>query len=182
MTGNTRTVRSTPAGRTLQDWLNEYSESHQNPFNKKIHQVCVPVIMLTLLGLLASIPAPFFVGFWAVAVVVFAGAFYAGLSVPRAIGMGALSLVMFGVLGLLALLPIPLWATCTTIFVVAWVCQFIGHHAEGKRPSFFKDLQFLLIGPLWVMDPVFRYFGISSGAPQTMRAQQSVPDAARSIR
>lgn len=36
------------------------------------------------------------------------------------------------------------------IFILAWIGQFIGHKIEGKRPSFFKDIQFLLIGPLWV--------------------------------
>jgi uncharacterized membrane protein YGL010W len=38
------------------------------------------------------------------------------------------------------------------IFVVAWIGQFIGHTIEGRRPSFFKDLQFLLIGPVWIMN------------------------------
>src|SRR5207245_4619633 len=46
-------------------------------------------------------------------------------------------------------LPWPLWITSLGIFAVAWIGQFIGHAIEGKRPSFFKDLQFLLIGPLW---------------------------------
>lgn len=169
------------ARRNLQDWLGEYAESHQNSFNKKIHHVAVPVIMMAVLGLLVSIPAPFFVGFWAVLFVLGTGAFYWRLSPRMAIGMGVLSLVIFGALGLLALLPIPLWATCTTLFVVAWICQFIGHHAEGKKPSFFKDLQFLLIGPLWVMDPIFRGLGISE-APATKRAPHRVSNPAPSVR
>lgn len=37
-----------------------------------------------------------------------------------------------------------------TLFILAWIGQFYGHHVEGKKPSFFQDLQFLLIGPLWV--------------------------------
>ena len=37
------------------------------------------------------------------------------------------------------------------IFIVAWIGQFYGHKVEGKKPSFIKDLQFLLIGPLWVL-------------------------------
>ena len=39
-----------------------------------------------------------------------------------------------------------------SLFVLAWIGQFYGHKVEGKKPSFFKDLQFLLIGPLWCMD------------------------------
>jgi uncharacterized membrane protein YGL010W len=53
-------------------------------------------------------------------------------------------------------LPWPLWALCLTLFAVAWIGQFIGHHYEGKRPSFFKDVQFLMIGPLWLMSFIYR--------------------------
>ena len=47
---------------------------------------------------------------------------------------------------------IPLFYTSLTIFVIAWIGQFYGHHIEGKKPSFMKDLQFLLIGPAWVFE------------------------------
>jgi uncharacterized membrane protein YGL010W len=53
-------------------------------------------------------------------------------------------------------LPWPLWILCLALFVVAWIGQFIGHHYEGKRPSFLKDVQFLMIGPLWLLSFVYR--------------------------
>ena len=43
-----------------------------------------------------------------------------------------------------------IFSVCLGIFVIAWIGQFYGHKVEGKKPSFFKDLQFLLIGPLWI--------------------------------
>ena len=46
------------------------------------------------------------------------------------------------------------------LFVLAWIGQFIGHKVEGKKPSFFKDLQFLLIGPAWLMSFVYRAAGL----------------------
>ena len=46
------------------------------------------------------------------------------------------------------------------IFILAWIGQFIGHHLEGKKPSFFKDVQFLLIGPIWLLGFIFRAFGL----------------------
>jgi len=52
---------------------------------------------------------------------------------------------------------LPLLWIAIGVFVVAWIGQFIGHQIEGKKPSFFKDLQFLLIGPAWV---VFKFFGL----------------------
>jgi uncharacterized membrane protein YGL010W len=38
------------------------------------------------------------------------------------------------------------------LFIVAWIGQFWGHKIEGKKPSFFQDLFFLLVGPAWVME------------------------------
>ena len=46
------------------------------------------------------------------------------------------------------------------IFVIAWIGQFIGHGIEGKKPSFLKDLQFLLVGPAWLLHFIFKSVGI----------------------
>ena len=54
----------------------------------------------------------------------------------------------------------PIWGMSLILFVVMWVLQFIGHHIEGKKPSFFKDLQFLLIGPAWLMGFIYHSLGI----------------------
>jgi uncharacterized membrane protein YGL010W len=53
----------------------------------------------------------------------------------------ALGMTLF-VIGVLAsvtwlqTLPWPLWILCVILFAVAGIGQFIGHHYEGKRPSF----------------------------------------------
>ena len=72
------------------------------------------------------------------------------------------SFLTMGVLGLQLLVPfgVPLWASSLAIFVLAWVGQFIGHKIEGKKPSFFEDLQFLMIGPLWLLGHIYRERGI----------------------
>ena len=46
------------------------------------------------------------------------------------------------------------------IFVLAWIGQFIGHKIEGEKPSFFEDLQFLLIGPDWLLGAIYQKLGI----------------------
>ena len=46
------------------------------------------------------------------------------------------------------------------LFGVLWVLQFIGHAIEGKKPSFMKDLQFLLIGPAWILGFALNKIGI----------------------
>jgi uncharacterized membrane protein YGL010W len=53
-----------------------------------------------------------------------------------------------------------LW-TAVTVFVLAWVGQFIGHEIEGRRPTFLTDLQYLLIGPLWLVAKLMRRLGIA---------------------
>ena len=69
----------------ISKWLVEYGESHQNPVNKKIHWVCVPVIMFTLLGLLSMVE--FYKINIAYVMIVIALTFYLRLSLAISIGM-----------------------------------------------------------------------------------------------
>ena len=152
--------------RSLEEWLGEYAESHRNPTNKTLHYLCVPPIQLALMGLLLAVPVPAVLGGWSpfvnwASLLVVAGILYYAVLSPRlALGMLVVVLVGFALLAALAELPVPLWATCLVIFIVAWIGQFIGHAIEGKRPSFVKDLQFLLIGPLWILSALFRRLGL----------------------
>ena len=148
--------------RTAQEWLDSYGESHQNPTNKTIHWICIPWIMISLLGLLASIPSPFEHPWlnWGAALIAFAVVYYALLSVPLAVGMALIGTAMLAIVQVLSGLPMPLWLSSLLIFVIAWIGQFIGHKIEGKKPSFFEDLQFLLIGPMWLLAHLYRRAGI----------------------
>ena len=97
---------------------------------------------------------------WATLGALLALVYYASLSVRLAVGIAIALVAMFAILNALAELSWPLWATSLAIFVAAWVGQFIGHAIEHKRPAFFKDVQFLLIGPLWLLAALYRRFGI----------------------
>jgi uncharacterized membrane protein YGL010W len=152
--------------RTVSDWLSEYGTSHQNPVNKLLHWICVPPIVLSLMGLLWSVPVP--ASFtavspwlnWASLTAAAAVAYYLVLSPSLALGIALVFVVLLVIVAWLNALPWPLWATSFVIFVLAWIGQFIGHAIEGKRPSFFKDLQFLLIGPLWLLAAVYRRLSV----------------------
>ena len=72
--------------------------------------------------------------------------FYLRLSTQLFIAMGMFVLFC---LAAIAILPVG-FKFYFGVFVVAWIGQFVGHKIEGKKPSFFEDLQFLLIGPAWV--------------------------------
>lgn len=139
--------------KTLDTWLDEYSESHRNPVNKNIHWICVPVIYFSVIGMLYALHP------WAAYGALIASlAFYVPLSLPLAAGMLALTVVMLAVI---RVIPNVLWVS-VALFVLAWLGQFYGHQVEGKKPSFFKDLQFLLVGPIWLLNFVYQRLGIKS--------------------
>ena len=150
--------------RNLNQWFSEYAISHQNETNQAIHYICVPAIFFSILGLLMSIPAVFLKGLipgntplfenWAAFILIPVLVFYFRLSVS----MG-LKVTLFAVLCLVGNYFIslfsPLWLVSLIIFAIAWMGQFYGHRIEGKKPSFLKDIQFLLIGPAWVIHKIF---------------------------
>lgn len=142
--------------RTAEQWFEIYGASHRNPVNERIHQVCIPLIVLSTLGLLQAIPGP--VPFeWVAA----AGAMVFYLSLSWRLTLG-LALGAAGVLainhGISTMAPIG-WVS-GAIFVVAWIAQFVGHKIEGKKPSFFQDLLFLLVGPAWLLQAAYAGLGI----------------------
>ena len=153
--------------RPIDQLLETYGESHKNATNKLIHWVCVPAIMFSLLTLLFAIP--FFVerslwANWAFVLLVGAWIYYARLSMTMLIGFIVIGgLMLLGIMGLYGLAgydagTLALYAVI--IFVVAWIGQFIGHKIEGKKPSFLQDVQYLLIGPAWLLHFIFKKVGI----------------------
>lgn len=154
--------------RPIDQLLETYGESHKNATNKLIHWVCVPAIMFSLLTLLFAIP--FFVerslwANWAFVLLVGAWIYYARLSMTMLIGFIVIGgLMLLGIMGLYGLAgydagTLALYAVI--IFVVAWIGQFIGHKIEGKKPSFLQDVQYLLIGPAWLLHFIFKKVGIN---------------------
>jgi uncharacterized membrane protein YGL010W len=150
--------------------LEEYGESHQNSTNKTIHWVCVPMIFFSMVGLVFSVPAETVQRFlgegnpyanWATVLLILVTVYYVSLSIPLSLGMMLFSVLCLMLANLLTRLDVaPLWVISLVIFVVAWIGQFYGHNMEGKKPSFFKDMQFLLIGPAWLMHFIYKRLGI----------------------
>jgi uncharacterized membrane protein YGL010W len=138
--------------RTLEDWLGEYQSSHRNPTNQRIHKVCVPLILWTVVGFFSLIRM--YDGVFSSAAVLlsaFALGFYALLGWKPFAQMFVQLAVCLGACALLESQTRFAWAVYMAVFVLAWIGQAVGHVYEGKKPSFFKDVQFLLIGPLWIL-------------------------------
>jgi len=147
--------------------LEEYGESNQNPVNKALHWICVPVILWTIVASLWAIPFPESIKWggyplnWAFLALALVQIYYFRLSLSLAIGMLAIIAVMLWLTHWVVVnISLPLWQVAVALFVIAWIGQFIGHAVEGKRPSFIKDLQFLLIGPAWLLSFIYKKTGI----------------------
>lgn len=157
--------------RKIDSLLEEYGESHQNATNKLIHWFCVPAIFFSVIGLVFSIPSgflqdqlPFLGNFsnWATLTLFLVLIYYSTLSPALTLGMLLFSALCLAVANFLSLaFPGNLAFISLGIFVLAWIVQFYGHKIEGKKPSFLKDVQFLMIGPAWLMHFIYKKMGIT---------------------
>ncbi|MBF25732.1 MAG: hypothetical protein CMP49_04360 [Flavobacteriales bacterium] len=174
--------------KTIQEWFDEYGKSHQNKTNKIIHWICIPLIFWSIISLLSLIPHSYLdifnndflngLSHWGTIVILLGLTFYLRLSLNIFLGMFVFSIfVLIDIYyvihlfdhsryyGLLSNLNISsttfLLYISIFVFVFAWVLQFIGHKIEGKKPSFLKDIQFLLIGPAWLLGFIYKKFNIN---------------------
>ena len=156
--------------------LEEYGSSHKNKTNKFIHWICVPAIFFSIVALIWSIPLGplenlkiynFQIINWATISLVLVVFYYIKLSPLLTIGMVFFSTICLYMTNLLENLinsgkiEFQLWLIALAIFAVSWIIQFIGHEIEGKKPSFLKDVQFLLIGPAWLMHFIYKKINLS---------------------
>ena len=132
--------------------LAHYGESHQNPRNEVIHFIAIPLIMLSLVGMMFALHP-----FVAYAFIAASMVYYARLSAVFFVSMAVWSVVFLGVVFAMGPLVLPI---CAGIFIGAWILQFIGHKIEGKKPSFFEDIQYLWVGPLFVLSKLFIKLGV----------------------
>jgi uncharacterized membrane protein YGL010W len=127
----------------------DYAAFHGTAGNKACHYVGIPLIVLSLLSLLARVPL-FAVGGYAVTLaevtIVAVTAYYLTLDALLAAVMLVASVALL-VVGR----PLPPVAAAV-LFVLGWILQFVGHYVYEKRsPAFFRNLAHLLVGPLWIV-------------------------------
>lgn len=163
--------------RTLEQFLDAYAESHQNPLNQIIHVICVPAIFFATLGLAWLVPVGRFIpgvsadaAPWINAATLFmpiAAIYYLRLSFGSLV-IGA-AWTALSVMLILAIqhASAPLFWISLVVWVLAWAVQLYGHHVEGAKPSFADDLVFLLIGPLFVQHKLQRWATTGSMRPKS---------------
>jgi uncharacterized membrane protein YGL010W len=142
-----------PAARRVDELLAHYGESHRNPRNGAIHCVAIPMIMVSLVGLMYALHP------WvAYAFLLASMVYYVRLGSPVFLAsMAVISLLAVGIVQSLGAYVLPV---SIAVFVIAWIAQFVGHNIEGRKPSFFEDLQYLWVGPLFVLAKLYAKLGI----------------------
>jgi uncharacterized membrane protein YGL010W len=134
----------------VDDLLSDYGAHHRTRGNLVCHAFGVTLIVFGILSLLAEVRVgPLTSGEILIAVVVL---YYATLDLPLA---GAM-LAAFAVLDLAAR-AVGDWRIGLAAFLVGWVFQAVGHAVyEKNRPAFFKNLQHLLVGPLFLVNELLK--------------------------
>ncbi len=130
--------------KTAEQWLTEYSATHQNPLNQRIHKVCVPLIFWSVISILWIYPFATILVFPLIL-------FYFSLGFRYGLAMTAMIIFSCIITALLQSVGASIPWVAGSVFVAAWIGQFYGHQVEGKKPSFFDDILFLAIGPLWTL-------------------------------
>lgn len=152
MNSSSTTPIASASTRRVDHLLAHYGQSHQNPKNELIHFIAIPLIMLSLVGLLFTTHPYLAYAFVAASMV-----YYARLSGVFLAVMLLWSLASFALVFAMGPLVLPI---SLALFIGAWILQFIGHRIEGKKPSFFEDLQYLWVGPLFVLSKLFGKLGL----------------------
>lgn len=153
------------SSRSIDRYFANYGADHRNPTNQAIHWICVPLILWSVIALLWTIPVPASIGrpgLWAAVAMFLAFVWYyrqsRRLGLAMALAFVVLALVTevlfryFGTRGLIFL--------AIVVFVGAWIGQFVGHRVEGRKPSFFTDIFYLLVGPAWLMGKTMRWLRV----------------------
>jgi uncharacterized membrane protein YGL010W len=133
----------------LDSLFDDYASYHRTTGNKWFHRFGIPLIMLSLFGMLARVPLITVNSLHvdlAVVLIFAASVYYLALDWKLGLGMLAFSNIMY-----IAGAALPL-SVNIVLFILGWIFQFIGHSVYEKRqPAFVRNLVHLLVGPLWIL-------------------------------
>ncbi|MGI9260078.1 MAG: DUF962 domain-containing protein [Gammaproteobacteria bacterium] len=152
--------------RPVDEWLRLYDRHHADGAKQLLHWLMIPFIVTSVVGLLWALPVPTTfsdatpVLNWGTIFLMAAIVYYFILSISLAFGaLPLIALVVWAVMWL-ERLQYPLWMSCTALLVTAWMGQRISHRGPGDRPSLIGDLQYVMLGPVWLVAALYRRLGI----------------------
>src|ERR1700737_2236603 len=148
----------------IETLFTDYASYHRTRGNKMFHRAGIPLIVLSLIGMLArvSIRVNDMQIDAAMLLIVAAFAYYVALEWRLGIAMLAVTIAFY-----FAGRALPMWLN-VVLFILGWIFQFIGHSVyEHRQPAFMRNLLHLMVGPLWILNdvvPVVRAGGAGEAA------------------
>tara|TARA_Y100000768_G_scaffold366331_1_gene328384 strand:+ start:405 stop:842 length:438 start_codon:yes stop_codon:yes gene_type:complete len=126
-----------------------YRSYHQDPYNKAIHLICIPMLSLCFLNFASIIKADR-------ALLLFYSVYYLSLSLKVGIVMTIYLIGLYKFAKSFRFV-VPNWREYTfKLFIFAWIFQFFGHFIEGNRPALLTGIkQAFLEAPLFTMEYVY---------------------------
>ena len=147
-------------------WLRRYEETHSDLTNPVVYWAAVPMVVLGTVGLLWSLPIPdaFYeispLMNWGTAFLMAAAVYYFIISVSLAIGMLPFVIGVAGINMWLDGSDFSLLRVSIVLLLAGIIGLWLGHRNQGGIRPVLDDLQFMMIGPAWLLSVLYKRIGI----------------------
>lgn len=149
-------------------WLRRYEQNQQGARWRPLYWLATQLLVLGLIGLLWALPVPQTLTSispllnWGSLFLMASLIYYFIISLPLAIGMLPVIIAIFSFE--LWLASIDRWSRpgAAALTLVGVVGLYFAHRGQGGLRAVFRDIQLLMIAPLWLMSRLYRKFGIPS--------------------
>lgn len=147
-------------------WFDEFDAAHAPDGIGAWHWLTLPVAVLGFVGMLWYAPVPrAFVDStpalnWGALFLMATVVYYFIVSITLAAGALPFVVLTIAALSWLDQFDFPVGRICASLFLLAWLGQCALHRLRGGRPSCTRELQLLMIGPLWMLGKLYRRLGI----------------------
>lgn len=127
--------------------------------------ICVPLSIFGLTGLLWSVPVPRIfsdsaVLNWGTIFLMATVVYYFIVSITLAFGALPFIVLDVAVVSWLDSLDARLWPVSAALLLTAATAQLIAERLRGRPVTLLRDVQYLMLGPLWLLAAIYRRLGI----------------------
>ena len=147
-------------------WLADYGASHREITHAPVYWLSVPVVVLGTVGLLWSLPVPAeFLEIspvlnWGTAFLLSAVVYYFIISLPLAFGMLPFVLCVVAFHLWLQLSPYSSLRASIGLLTAGVIGLYLGHYRGDGLPAVVRDIQLMMIAPVWLLSRLYRRLGI----------------------
>ena len=147
-------------------WLDDYGATHRDITHPLVYWLAVFGVVLGTVGLLWALPVPDeFVDIspvfnWGTAFLLAAVVYYFIISLPLAFGMLPFVVAVVAFHVWLQISPYSAVRASTGLVVAGLVGLYLGHYRGDGVKAVLKDVQLMMIAPVWLLSRLYRRLGI----------------------